>query len=318
MDNSRSTYDDMKKEITQLLEEMEKLDWDGKDLNETINNIKNIISEIGKDTMIIASDILIAIDIPTFIFGKEEIARVYLFAYLFISYIESEADKMIELANVEVATSLDLLFIMDITGSMTPYINDAKNNILSIINRIIDECPGIDINLGFIGYREYYENYTDINFTQNHTYLKSIINDVYASGGGDLPEDVAFALELALDKNWKSNARMAVFVADAPGHGEAYSSYDDYLDDVPERRIIEEMIEEMAEKNIALFCYKISYSTDKMFRIFENIYNGTKYKNTKFEIVSKINSLSDVVANYSIKVYNEQRKDTKLPFPNIY
>ena len=45
---------------------------------------------------------------------------------------------MIEIANVEISTSLDLLFIMDITCSMSPYIEDAKDNILSIINRIVN------------------------------------------------------------------------------------------------------------------------------------------------------------------------------------
>ena len=233
--------------------------------------------------------------------------------------MEFDVNEMMGIANVEIATSLDLLFIMDITGSMSPYIKDAKDNILSIINRIVNECPGIDINLGFIGYRDYNEEYTDIDFTQDYTYLKSIINKVKASGGGDLPEDVAFALELALNKNWKSNAKMAIFVADAPGHGKNYSYVlDDDLTDVPERRLIEEMIEEMAEKNIALFCYKISYLTDKMFQLFKKIYNDKKFNNPKFQIVDKINSLSDVVVNYSVEVYNEQRKITDSLLPNDY
>ena len=69
---------------------------------------------------------------------------------------------------MEISTSLDLLFIMDITGSMKPYLEEAKKNIITIINDIIKECPGININLGFIGYRDYYEEYIDIDFTQNY------------------------------------------------------------------------------------------------------------------------------------------------------
>ena len=320
MDDSKAAFDAIRKEITQLLEELEKLDWDEKNYIEIINNINNIIVEIRKNSEVIASNLLSKIIIPVIVFKKEKLTTLYIITYLLVSYIESEVDKMLEIANVEIETSLDLLFIMDITGSMSPYIKDAKDNILSIINRIVNECPGIDINLGFIGYRDYNEEYTDINFTQNHTYLKSIINKVYASGGGDLPEDVAFALELALNKTWKSNARMAVFVADAPGHGKNYSDYDydNYLTNVPERKLIEEMIAEMAEKNIALFCYRISYLTDKMFQLFENIYNDTKFNNTKFQIVSKKNSLSDVVVNYSVEVYNEQRKSTDSLLPNDY
>ena len=78
--------------------------------------------------------------------------------------------KVIEsIINVEEQTSLDLLFIMDITLSMEPYLDQAKENVINIINRIPLECPGIDINLGFIGYRDEpdFKDYVDIDFTQN-------------------------------------------------------------------------------------------------------------------------------------------------------
>ena len=321
MDELKAAFSNIKMEIIQLLEEMGKLDWEQNNFIEIINNIKNIINEMGKNSGVIASNLLSNIIIPTFVFKKEKTIMIYIISYFLASEIEFEVDTMLGIANVEIETSLDLLFIMDCTGSMSPYIKEAKNNILSIINRIINDCPGIDINLGFIGYRDFYEEYTDINFTQNHSYLKNIINEVYASGGEDLPEDVAFALELALNKNWKSNARMAVFVADAPGHGKNYSDFDEfenYITNVPERLLIEDMIAEMAEKNIALFCYRISSLTDKMFQSFQNIYNDKKYNNTKFQIVSKTNSLSDVVVNYSEEVYNDQRKSGNSLLPNNY
>ena len=275
LDKVKTTFSDIKLEIIQLIEEMGKLEREQNNFIEIINNIKNIINEIGKNSGIIESNLLSNIIIPTFVFKKEKTIMIYIISYFLASEIEFEVDIMLGIANVEIVTSLDLLFIMDCTGSMSPYIKEAKNNILSIINSIINDCPGIDINLGFIGYRDFYEEYIDINFTQNYSYLKNIINNVYASGGEDLPEDVAFALELALNKNWKSNARMAVFVADAPGHGKNFSDLDEfenYIANVPERFLIEDMVAEMAEKNIALFCYRISYHTDKMFQLFQNIY----------------------------------------------
>ena len=324
LDKVKTTFSDIKLEIIQLIEEMGKLDWEQNNFIEIINNIKNIINEIGKNSGVIASNLLSNIIIPTFVFKKEKTIMIYIISYFLASEIEFEVDIMLGIANVEIVTSLDLFFIMDCTGSMSPYIKEAKNNILSIINSIINDCPGIDINLGFIGYRDFYEEYIDINFTQNYSYLKNIINNVYASGGEDLPEDVAFALELALNKNWKSNARMAIFVADAPGHGKNYSDLDEfenYITNVPERFLIEDMVVEMAEKNIALFCYRISNLTDKMFQLFQNIYNDKKYNNTKFQIVNKTNkknSLSDLVVNYSVEVYNEQRKSTSSLLPNNY
>ena len=155
--------------------------------------------------------------------------------------------------NVLEKTSLDLLFVMDITGSMSSYLNQAKQNIINIMNKIILECPGIDINLGFIGYRDVYEvtikNYVDIDFTQNHQNLQDSIKNIKASGGADTSEDVAWALERALDKNWKNNVRFIIFVADSPYHGNKYHAsniIDSYPNGAPNRRNIEELIAELA------------------------------------------------------------------------
>ena len=102
---------------------------------------------------------------------------------------------MIELIEVEAKTSLDLLFNMDITGSMDYNLEQAKKNLFNIIDRIITECPGIDINIGFIGYRDIEEyslgEYSDVDFTKDYKYLQNIIEDVWAFGGADVPEDIA-------------------------------------------------------------------------------------------------------------------------------
>ena len=62
---------------------------------------------------------------------------------------------------------------MDTTASMIPYLAQAKENIINIVNRIYLECPGIDINLGFIGYTDEidYTNYINLEFTQNYKTL---------------------------------------------------------------------------------------------------------------------------------------------------
>ena len=108
-----------------------------------------------------------------------------------------------EVLVVETKTSLDLLFIMDLTGSMESYLNETKKNLILIMKRIIEQSPGIDINLGFIGYRNIDEEYVDLDFTKEHSYIEIQISDVIASGGGDIPEDVAWAFERALNKSWK-------------------------------------------------------------------------------------------------------------------
>jgi methyl-accepting chemotaxis protein len=221
---------------------------------------------------------------------------------------ENKIISIIIIINVEERTSLDLLFIMDITGSMGPYVEQAKANVIDIINRIINDCPGIDINLGFIGYRDIEEEITgdiiDIDFTKNHTELKNKIKNVEATGGGDEPEDVAWAFERALNKTWKNNARFIVFVADAPNHGTKYGGDNRTISG---RNDLEELIKELAENGISLFCMEIDSHTKIMLNVFENVYKN--YVKSQFQIVpmSSANNFSDIVVDSAKKVYENQR-----------
>ncbi len=212
---------------------------------------------------------------------------------------------------IETKTSLDLLFIVDLTGSMGPYINEIKKNLIYIMKRIIDQSPGIDIYLGFIGYRDIYEKYIDLDFTKNYSYIENQISGVFASGGGDFPEDVAWAFERALEKDWKSDAKFIVFVADAPGHGRKYGPYDEvYFNGIPGRKEIEESVKELAENNVSMFCFRIHSITDKMFSIFKNIYDN--YSWNIFELVDISGHVfTDEIVNSCNNYYLKQKTKGK-------
>jgi hypothetical protein len=46
-------------------------------------------------------------------------------------------------------------------------------------------------------------------------------------GGGDTPEDICGGFQEALKQNWKSNAKYALLITDAPCHGKKYHSVSD-------------------------------------------------------------------------------------------
>ena len=207
---------------------------------------------------------------------------------------------------------------MDTTGSMEPYIEQVKKNLIHIINSIPTECPGIDINLGFIGYTEYEQIetlnlYTNIEFTDQYYYVEQIIKEITAQGGmGDGPEDVAWAMEMALKKNWKSNAKFVIYVADYPCHGEKYnpdSPKDLFPNGAPNRKEIETLIKDLANKGISLFCIKITDFTRKMFEMFEETYN--QYPNCDFKIIpmNSAEELTGIVIDSSVEVYVSQRNN---------
>ena len=102
---------------------------------------------------------------------------------------------------------------MDMTGSMGRYIGQVKTNVISIIERIINECPEIDINLLSIGFRDIVDPIDENkNIDKNNVDLENAIQNLRAKCGGDEPKDVSWAMEQALDKDWKSNARFLVFL----------------------------------------------------------------------------------------------------------
>ena len=183
-------------------------------------------------------------------------------------------------------TNLDIMFIMDLTGSMSTWLNEAKKNIKNIIEEIIDNNPGSKIRMSFIGYRDFLEinekrKYESQEFTENIEEFNNFLSKLDCSGGGDEPEDVIGALRQALNMNWVSNSKYAVLVGDAPCHGKKYHniSYDRFHEGDPEGNL-EEVVKKFVDMGITFYCIEINSTTQKMFNIMRDIYND----NNKFHV----------------------------------
>ncbi|ORY76210.1 hypothetical protein BCR35DRAFT_305836 [Leucosporidium creatinivorum] len=123
---------------------------------------------------------------------------------------------------------LDLVFILDCTGSMGSYIASATTNIELIVENILSsgKLPSAEsLRIGLIAYRDYPPQDNSyitksFEFTSDVSRIKEDLKTLYASGGGDGPEGVTAAMKAALELSWRPDAsRMAVLVADAPAHG---------------------------------------------------------------------------------------------------
>ncbi|TIB82847.1 hypothetical protein E3Q08_03240 [Wallemia mellicola] len=129
----------------------------------------------------------------------------------------------------DTSTSIDLLFIMDSTGSMGSYLDNATKNVIEICQTIIqsEKLQGEHaLRLGLISYRDSKpQDYTyetkNFGFTHDYDQMRENLKSLYASGGGDGPEAVTIAMKEAVENMpWRANAsKMAVLVADAPPHG---------------------------------------------------------------------------------------------------
>ena len=80
-------------------------------------------------------------------------------------------------------TTLDIMFIMDITGSMGMWLQEAKTNITNIITEITENNPCSKIRIGFVGYRDITDEtkpvgqYVSLDFTENVEQVKAFISE---------------------------------------------------------------------------------------------------------------------------------------------
>ncbi len=125
--------------------------------------------------------------------------------------------------------TLDVVFVLDTTGSMSGLIEGAKQKIWSIASRLASGTPAPRIRVGLVAYRDRGDEYVTKRFE-----LSEDLDAVYANlqgfsagGGGDGPEHVGQALGEAVSlMQWSQDAktaRMIFLVGDAPAH-------DDYKD----------------------------------------------------------------------------------------
>ncbi|EGP09047.1 hypothetical protein CSIRO_1209 [Bradyrhizobiaceae bacterium SG-6C] len=120
--------------------------------------------------------------------------------------------------------TVEVAFVLDTTGSMGGLLEGAKRKIWSIATSVVDTNPDADIRIGLVAYRDIGDEYVTRTFD-----LTTDIQDIYANlldlkarGGGDWPESVNEALDIAVNKlQWSKGddvRRIVFLVGDAPPH----------------------------------------------------------------------------------------------------
>lgn len=120
-------------------------------------------------------------------------------------------------------TVLDLMFVIDTTGSMGDELHYIQTELNDVINRVTKTNSNVDINLSVNFYRDEGDEYIvkKFDFTDDIPKAISNLSEQYATGGGDVPEAVTDALETALDCSWSEDSVKLMFlVLDAPPHTE--------------------------------------------------------------------------------------------------
>ena len=143
-------------------------------------------------------------------------------------YVAAGMDKCPAAVTPPAATSaaLDLIFCIDVTGSMEDDIASVKAAASNIVSTIA--AKNKDYRVAIIAYRDWddsmgYAMFEDYPFSSDKGAIIANINSLSVGGGDDTPEAVFEALMRAIDSKsvggWRNNVnKQVILMGDAPPH----------------------------------------------------------------------------------------------------
>mmetsp|Transcript_28468 Transcript_28468/g.93001 ORF Transcript_28468/g.93001 Transcript_28468/m.93001 type:complete len:449 (-) Transcript_28468:75-1421(-) len=191
--------------------------------------------------------------------------------------VRAEGSKLATKLHTELGkkrNTVDLCFVMDVTGSMGSWIDVCKQSIFDIVEQAKKHW-GVAVRVAFVGYRDVPDprrfEVFDFEEESGLARLRSNIAGVQAcnyTNRIDPPEDVCGGFREALKLDWRSGTRLLIHVADAPCHGTAYHDmpqWDQFPQGDPDGSAPEALLMElMAQKRCDYYFVRCTHDTDKM------------------------------------------------------
>jgi Mg-chelatase subunit ChlD len=144
-------------------------------------------------------------------------------------YVEAGLDKCpaaVPTLSIATSAALDLIFCIDVTGSMEDDIASVKAAAANIVDTIA--AKNKDYRVALIAYRDWddsmgYSMFEDYAFSTDKGAIIANINSLSVGGGDDTPEAVFEVLMRAIDSTavggWRNNVnKQVILMGDAPPH----------------------------------------------------------------------------------------------------
>jgi hypothetical protein len=196
--------------------------------------------------------------------------------------IANFAEDFIDRANYN---GMDIVFVLDTTASMSPYIEGAKESIRVIIADARESLKEMEqsedtLKFALVVYRDHPpEDTTYVTQICDFTDAASILeylSKVTAQGGGDGSEAVLDGLNDAIYKtSWRSDSEKYLFmVLDWPPHGQRFnSSSDNFPNGCPCGYHEKDLLPKMREMKIDFTIIKVADQINTMIDLFSQFIN---------------------------------------------
>jgi pSer/pThr/pTyr-binding forkhead associated (FHA) protein len=140
--------------------------------------------------------------------------------------------KILDFRGVGQGRPVDIVFVLDVTESMQPYIDAVKQNVISFAQDL--QANSRDYRLGLVTFEDYVVSaYPDCNCAYRNSFTSDVkqftdwVGTLHAGGGGDIPEDQLDALAYAAKFPFRPEAEgIIIIVTDAPPHHDGDGSAD--------------------------------------------------------------------------------------------
>lgn len=113
--------------------------------------------------------------------------------------------------------TIDVMFCIDTTGSMEPFIDQARESAIAIADTLRERASSVRV--GVVEYRDEEDDFrarVALPLTTDEAAFQEALDELVADGGGDDPESVYSGVMLALAQPWEPDAvRSLVVLGDA-------------------------------------------------------------------------------------------------------
>ena len=183
---------------------------------------------------------------------------------------------------VKASEKMDLVFMIDATGSMSSQIANVKDQVLKMVGMVTATNPSLKLRVGAVFYRDAQDGdggNNSLPFVEDVAHFKSQVATVSAHGGGDGAEDVASGLRDVMRLDWASPSRVLIHIADAPSHGDRY--HDGCNDNhTSGDHGIPKLLKQIRQMNVEYVFGRMNAGTDKMIRVFNADAGGGEWIKT--------------------------------------
>lgn len=186
-------------------------------------------------------------------------------------------------------STLDILFVLDCTASMQPWINAAKRQIRTTLERLQSLHPNWTFHVALILYRDYGddERRAVLDFTPDLHRLDRLLDNAIAEGGDDTAEDLAGALWTAARLDWSSRIRHIFVLTDSPAHGTRYHDVhvsDRFPGGDPEGRVVEDEVDTLTRKSVNMTFVRMHSRTDILIDRLQKVYSVRAHRGATFRV----------------------------------